>query len=427
MDALSRESLADCGVLVLFQLMIMEAMRLSMVDETERIRRQQEQERQAAASGNANGDEGSNAPPQTPGSAASESESQQQLQMSSSYRPPAPGRLHEQPPQLSSSLPNSSLMLPNASSSSLATSSQPNHHTPSRYQPPPSPSALGGATASLALAFGAPTAQSQSGLVREGPDGSRSYPAAVAQTSALSAMLGATNTAAAIIGSRGSPTPQQLAVERPILRAPSPVPWARQERAPSEANARENSEPPARVPHPVPLHAPIPVHVFVSERDVPSYVTRNSPSASGATTPTGTAASTSTPALSHRDLPAITTSSAQDTTQAQTETETRTEDAAVTPPQTLTQLSQLSLLTPGSINSETVEEYDVLPSSPPSSDESELIAHTPLIPGEQDESAGGDLPEERRSEGTQSDDGTQDGEQPLRVSDEIGMSSLTGD
>lgn len=398
--------------------MIMEAMRLSMADENERIRRQQEQDRQAAAAdGSANTAEGSNAAPPTPSSAVSSSSSgsqqQQQPQMSSSYRPPAAERLHDQAPQLSSSLPSSPLTLPNASSS-LAPSSHSNHHSPSMHQPPPSPSALGGASASLALALGAPAAQSQSGLAREGPNGSRSYPPLGGQMSALSAMLGATSTAAAVLGGRHSPAPEQLAIERP--RSPAPFPVLRvqaQAQAPPDNSVHESSESSTRDHDPVPqLHAPVPIRVFAPDTNA-SPRTHHSPAGSGAATPIRTAASTPAPASSPQVPPAIAMSSV-----------VQSGDVAETPPvaqRTLTQQSQTSLLTRGSASSGATEEYDVLSSSSHSS-ESELIARAPLIQEGQDESADGDLQEEQRSEGPSKDDEAENGE-PLAVSDEAGVTT----
>lgn len=398
--------------------MIMEAMRLSMADENERIRRQQEQERQAAAAnGSANTAEESNAAPPTPSSVVSSSSSksqqqQQQPQMSSSYRPPAGERLHDQAPQLSSSLPSSPLTLPNASSS-LAPSSHSNHHSPSMHQPPPSPSALGGASASLVLALGAPAAQSQSGLAREGPDGSRSYPPLGGQMNALSAMLGATSTAAAVLGGRHSPSPEQLAIERP--RSPAPFPVLRvqaQAQVPPDNSVRESSESSSHDHDPVPqLHAPVPIRVFAPDTNA-SPRTHHSPAGSGAATPIRTAASTPAPASSPQ-LPSMSSV-------------VQSGNVAETPPlaqRTLTQQSQTSLLTRGSANSETTEEYDVLLSSSHSSDdESELIARAPLIQEGQDESADGDLQEEQRNEGPSKDDEVESGE-PLPVSNEAGVTT----
>jgi len=103
----------------------------------------------------------------------------------------------------------------------------------------------------------------------------------------------------------------------------------------------------------------------------------------------------------------------------------QSEDVAEAPPpaqRTLTQQSQTSLLTRGSVNSETTEEYDVLLSSSHSSDESELIARAPLIQEGQDESADGYLQEERRSEGPSNDDEAKDGEH-LPVSDGAGANT----
>lgn len=385
--------------------MIMEAMRLSMVDENERIRRQQEQERQPATSGSTNTGEASGAP-QTPSSAAS-SDSQQPPQMSSSYRPYVTERLHEEAPQVSSSLPNSTLIPPNIPPPPFTAGSHPHRQSfgPSD-QPPPSPSALGGAAASVALAFGAPNVHSQSGLVRESPGAPRTYTPLAPQTSALSAMLGATNTAAAILGGRGSPRPDQLPAGRPSLRTPSPA---------SQAQAPPNTVLTTPIPTPVPVPVPVPVPAF--DTHGPPIPVRHSPVASGAVTPTATSAPTSAPLPSHQDLPTITTSSEADA-------QFQFEDTAVARPlirPTLTQQSQLSLLTPGSINSETAEGYDFLPSSPHSSEESEIIAHTPLI---QEQDGRVDEAEERRSEETASDYGIGDGE-PVRARDTAGTPSPT--
>lgn len=387
--------------------MIMEAMRLSMVEENDRIRRQQEQERNGNNS-NADATGGSNAaaaPPITPNSALSVADSRSSssfLSPVSDSSPAGSSPVSTSAPQMSSSLPSSSMPPPHLNSAAQ-------HPHRRSFEP----SALGGAAASVAFALGAPSTQSPDATIRGGgPQVTLNQ----TRPSALSTMLGVPSDMATAIMGAGSATPNAEAssfVPESGSGSSSPLASSRA-MTPSSSSAATNE-----VPSAPPLRAAPGPSSLAHEVEITGLSPRaqHSPEASGTSTPTtgqsGTVLSppinlaTSSDVLLSPTSGGVSNAPPVPNSTSASSVPNQRPIPSVLIPRAIRQESQLSLLTPGSVNSETAEEYDFLPSSPQESDTDEVIMHTPLIHDDQEE-------DDRASQSTMSDS-TEDGDEPVRV------------
>lgn len=243
------------------------------------------------------------------------------------------------------------------------------------------------------------------------------------QPSALSAMLGASsNMATAILGGRTA---------TPTREATSLVPEADNG---SPSGSASPLPPVPSVDADTSVHGAAPALAALAlppELQSERGSSQHTPEASGAVTPTIN--NVSPPVLSNITINDLTsngpvtstaapppTSSIVPATPESSHPMTPTDGLPVPMPRIIrqgTQFSQMSLLTPGSINSETAEEYDFLPSSLHESDVDEAIIRAPLMAHNgrgENEDEGEEDGESDSSEATASDS-TEDGDEPVRV------------